>query len=116
MDKRGLGVFLILGMLILLAFGLHLYRLEAKSLWQDEGLSAYRASQNLPFILSNTIFIQGYPTHDTQPPLYFILLHVVFRLAGRSEFSGRFLSLFFSVLAVPLLYLTGRRLFGQVAG
>ncbi|MFQ6001032.1 MAG: glycosyltransferase family 39 protein, partial [Anaerolineae bacterium] len=62
------------------------------------------------------IFIQGYPTHDTQPPLYFILLHLVFRLAGRSEFSGRFLSLFFSVLVVPLLYLTGRRLFGQVAG
>jgi len=32
MDKRELGVFLILGMLILLAFGSRLYRLEAKSL------------------------------------------------------------------------------------
>jgi len=116
MDKRGLGVFLILGMLILLAFGLRLYRLEAKNLWQDEGLSTYRVSQSLPFILSNTIFIQGYPTHDTQPPLYFILLHLVFRLAGRSEFSGRFLSLLFSVLVVPLTYLTGKRLFGQAAG
>lgn len=116
MDKRGLGVFLILGMLILLAFGLRLYRLEAKNLWQDEGLSAYRASQSLPFILSNTIFIQGYPTHDTQPPLYFILLHLVFRLAGRSEFSGRFLSLLFSVLVVPLTYLTGKRLLSQAAG
>lgn len=116
MDKRGLGVFIIVGMLILLAFGLRLYRLEAKSLWQDEGLSAYRASQGLPFILSNTIFIQGYPTQDTQPPLYFILLHSVFWLAGRSEFSGRFLSLLFSVLTVPLTYLTGKRLFGQVAG
>ncbi len=116
MDKRGLGVLLILGMLILLAFGLHLYRLEAKSLWQDEGLSAYRASQSLPFILSDTIFIQGYPTHDTQPSLYFILLHLVFRLAGPSEFSGRFLSLLFSVLLVPLIYLAGRRLFDQAAG
>lgn len=116
MDKRRLGVFLILGILILLAFGLHLYRLEAKSLWQDEGLSAYRASQSLPFIFSNTIFIQGYPTHDTQPPLYFILLHLVFRIAGRSEFSGRFLSLLFSVLLVPTIYLTGKRLFGQAAG
>jgi len=116
MDKRGLKALLILGMLILLAFGLHLYRLEAKSLWQDEGLSAYRASQSLPFILSNTIFIQGYPTHDTQPPLYFILLHLVFRFAGRGEFSGRFLSLFFSVLTVPLIYLTGKRLFSQAPG
>lgn len=116
MDKRRLGVFLILGVLILLTFGLRIYRLEAKSLWQDEGLSTYRASQSLPFILSNTIFIQGYPTHDTQPPLYFILLHLVFRLAGRSEFSGRFLSLFFSVLTVPLTYLAGKRLFGQAAG
>jgi len=114
--KKGLGVFLILGLLILLAFGLRLYRLEVKNLWQDEGLSAYRASQSLPFILSNTILIQGYPTHDTQPPLYFILLHVVFRLAGRSEFSGRFLSLFFSVLTVPLIYIVGKRLFGQAAG
>ena len=116
MDKRGLGVLLILGMLILLAFGLRLYRLEAKNLWQDEGLSAYRASQSLPFILSNTILVQGYPTHDTQPPLYFLLLHLVFRLAGRSEFSGRFLSLFFSVLTVPLTYLTGKRLLSQAAG
>jgi len=114
--RRGLEVFLIMGVLILLAFGLRLYRLEAKNLWQDEGLSAYRASQSLPFILSNTIFIQGYPTQDTQPPLYFILLHLVFRLAGRSEFSGRFLSLFFSVLLVPLTYLTGKTLFGRAAG
>jgi len=116
MGKRGLRVFLILAIFILLAFGLRLYRLEAKSLWQDEGLSAYRASQSLPFILSNTIFVQGYPTHDTQPPLYFIILHLVLRLAGRSEFSGRFLSLFFSVLTVPLIYSTGKRLFGQAAG
>lgn len=116
MDKRKLGILFILGMLILLAFGLRICRLEAKSLWQDEGLSAYRASQSLPFILSNTILIQGYPTHDTQPPLYFILLHLVFRLAGRSEFGGRFLSLLFSVLTVPLTYLTGKRLFGQAAG
>ena len=116
MDKRGLGVLLIVGVLILLAFGLRIYRLEAKNLWQDEGLSAYRASQSLPFILSNTIFIQGYATHDTHPPLYFILLHLVFWLAGRSEFSGRFLSLFFSVLTVSLIYLTGKRLFGQAAG
>jgi len=36
MDK--MGVFLILGMLILLAFGLRLYRLEAKDLWQDGGV------------------------------------------------------------------------------
>jgi len=116
MDKRKLGILFILGMLILLAFGLRICRLEAKSLWQDEGLSVYRASQSLPFILSNTILIQGYPTQDTQPPLYFILLHLVFRLAGRSEFSGRFLSLFFSVLTVPLTYITGKRLFGQTSG
>ena len=116
MDKRKLGILFILGVLILLAFGLRVYRLEAKNLWQDEGLSVYRASQSLPFILSNTILIQGYPTQDTQPPLYFIFLHLVFRLAGRSEFSGRFLSLFFSVLTVPLTYITGKRLFGQTSG
>lgn len=51
-----MGVFLILGMPNLLAFGLRLYRLEAKNLWQDEGRSAHRASQSLPFICSIAIF------------------------------------------------------------
>jgi len=102
--------------MILFAFALRVYRLDAKSLWSDEGLSMYRAHKDLPFILSNQIIIQGVVTHDLQPPLYFILLHFLIEFAGDSEFAAKFLSVIFSVLTVPLLYTVGKKLFDPQVG
>lgn len=105
-----------LGALIILAFALRLYRLEAKSIWLDEGFSIGRANQELSFIFTNTLPIQGFPTHDLHPPLYFILLHFLIGLAGDSEFSARFLPVVFSVLLIPLFYIIGKRLFASQVG
>jgi 4-amino-4-deoxy-L-arabinose transferase-like glycosyltransferase len=100
--------------LILLAFGLRVWGLGAQSLWWDESLSLYRAGQSLPAILSNQIVLtdgtNSLPTVDNHPPLYFLLLAAITRLAGTSEFALRFLSLAASVLLVPLLYVVGQRL------
>jgi uncharacterized membrane protein len=103
--------------LTLLALGLRVYRLEAQSLWSDEGLSLYRARLTLGENLTNVIVVPpGVPTQDTNPPLYFILLSALRAVAGESEFSLRFLSVMAGVAWVPLLYLTGRRLFSAQAG
>lgn len=110
-----LGITL-LALIILFAFALRVYRLDAKSLWSDEGLSMYRAHKDLPFILSNKIIIQGVVTQDLQPPLYFILLHFLIEFAGDSEFAAKFLSVIFSVLTVPLLYTVGKKLFSPQVG
>ena len=89
-------------------------------MWWDESLSHYRATQSIPFILSNQILLKLGPddvrTVDNHPPLYFVLLRMVVLAAGDSEFAMRFLSLVCSVLIVPLTYLCGRRLFGPGTG
>lgn len=101
---------------IFVAFATHTYLLDAKSMWIEEGLSIYRAQLNLPGILSNVIMIQDVATHDTHPPLYFILLHFLIGLAGTSEFVLRFLSVGWGVLLVPLSYVFGTRLLGRRVG
>ena len=72
------------------------------------------------FILSNQIFLNSgrgqVRTVDNHPPLYFVLLHLVIRAAGDTEFALRYLSLACGVLVVPLLYLCGKRLFGADTG
>ena len=92
-------------LLVLIAFALRIYRLDYQSIWRDEGVSLHLAASNIPAILANR-------ASDVHPPLYFILLHFWTGLAGSSELSARFLSLFFSVLLIPSLYCVVRRVFG----
>ena len=82
------------------------------SLWWDESLSWYRALQDLPTILSNTILIQNVVTHDLHPPLYFVLLHFAVLLIGTTEFALRFASTCANVLTLAMLYPLARLLFG----
>jgi mannosyltransferase len=110
-----IGIWLLL-LLTWLAFGLRVYRLDQRSLWTDEGLSVYRARQDVSRILSGEIVIQGVVSKDTQPPLYFLILHLQRLLAGESGFALKFPSAAFGVLAVPLFYALGRRLLSPAAG
>jgi 4-amino-4-deoxy-L-arabinose transferase-like glycosyltransferase len=103
--------------LVWAAFGLRVYRLEAQSLWSDEGLSLYRSRLPLTENLSNVIVVPpGVPTQDTNPPLYFVALSVLRVVAGESEYALRFASVLAGVALVALLYATGRRLFSERAG
>ncbi len=103
--------------LLLIAFALRVYHLDAQSLWSDEGLALYRSRLTLVENLSNIIVVPpGVPTRDTNPPLYFILLSGARALLGESEYALRFLSVAAGVLLVPLLYVTGKRLFSVRVG
>lgn len=87
--------------LVLAAFALRVFRLDLQSLWSDEGLSIYRASQDLASIA-------GLSTAGIHPPLYDSLLHFWILLAGNKEYATRFFSLFFGVLTIALLFQVGR--------
>lgn len=118
--RRQWGQYALLVLLIGLAFARGVYGMGERSLWWDESLSLQRASYDLSRILSNQIILTDTAreviTFDNHPPLYFLLLHFVIKLAGQSEFSLRFPSLAFSVLTVPLLYVVGKQLFEQRVG
>ncbi len=93
-----------LGAILLLAFGLRLYRLGAESLWYDETVSVHLAGKSLPALIAHT-------AGDIHPPGYYLLLHAWTRLAGSSEFAVAFPSLFFGLLLVALAHrLTARTL------
>jgi len=98
-----------------LAFGLFIWRVDAKSLWWDESLSLYRAQRSVAYVLSNRIHIDGLATIDQHPPLYFLLLHLWIRLTGETDLALRWLSVAFGTLISPLLYVSVRYFAGRRA-
>jgi len=98
--------------LIILAFALRVYQLDAKSIWLDESHSLSRASLDPLSIASGKQILGDRIIQDTTPhvPFYFILLHFLIELAGDSDFTLRFLSVIFGVLTVPLIYFIGKKL------
>jgi 4-amino-4-deoxy-L-arabinose transferase-like glycosyltransferase len=107
-NLRRVSWFTALCLIILAAFILRVFRLDFQSLWYDEAFSVYLAHFDLASITART-------AADIQPPLYYYLLNLWIALAGDSEFAVRFLSLFFGVLTIPLLYVTARQLSNQTA-
>lgn len=91
----------VLVLVLVLAFGLRLYRLTDASIWYDEGFSIAMARESLEGMLRWT-------ASDVHPPLYFAALHIWRLLAGESEFSLRFLSVVAGTLTVAALWKLGR--------
>jgi hypothetical protein len=86
--------------------GVLLRFLTTSALWLDEALSVNIAK--LPVRQ-----IPGALRHDGAPPLYYVLLHFWMRLFGRSDVAARSMSGLFSVAALPLVYIAGKRLAGR---
>src|SRR5512135_2926052 len=83
-----------------LAFFLRVYRLADSNIWWDEGWTIWLSRHDLAWIALRT-------ASDEHPPLHYWLMHFWNLAAGTQAFAGRWLSLFFSVLAVALLYRIG---------
>ena len=99
---------------VLVAFAVRLYHLGGESLWYDETVSVYLSRLPLLAMFAHT-------AGDIHPPGYYVLLHAwqaltVPSLAHGLEFLYAFPSLVFGLLALPLLYALGRRLFGPRTG
>ena len=90
--------------ILLLAAGLRFYRLDAQSLWNDEGTSAALALRDLGTIARNA-------SDDIHPPLYYWLLAGWVRLFGDSEFALRSLSALLGLSVVALTMRLAQRWF-----
>ena len=97
--------------IILVAFFLRMYRIDAPCLRGDEAFSITYARQSVPEMLRH--FTTSTEPH---PPLSFFVLHYWGRLAGESELALRFTSAFAGLLVVPLIYVLGRLLFDARVG
>lgn len=98
--KNKLGVIVLL---LLIATGLRAWGLDSQSIWFDEGFSWHAATQPT---LSATV--NG---DSTNPPLYYLLLHVWIRLVGDSEFGLRSLSLLLGVGLLAVMAALAKRWF-----
>ena len=106
---RAQGARLCLGAILLLALALRLYRLDAQSLWNDEGTSVALAGRDLATITRSA-------AADIHPPLYYYLLHAWTGLWGTGEAAARSLSALAGVGVVAATYALGRRTLGAGAG
>jgi mannosyltransferase len=100
-------------LILLLGFGLRMYELERQSMWSDEGLSLYRSGLPPADVAANKIVIDDVETRDTNPPLYFILLHVWRAATGDSVTAMRALGSLVGFLAVPLVYVLAGLVYGR---
>ncbi|MDH4138392.1 MAG: glycosyltransferase family 39 protein, partial [Anaerolineae bacterium] len=96
-------IYILLLVIILLAFTLRVYRLGYQSLWDDEAKSVWVSSWSVTEILVEQ-------SQHEHPPLHYLVLHYWMPLAGESEFAVRFASLFFGLLSVPMIYKLGKAL------
>lgn len=86
-----------LALIVILAGGLRLYRLDALSLWIDEGATAYYA--RLPWRV--VLGLQGW--YDFHPPLYYALVKLA-ALVAPEPLAGRLVSVAAGTLTVGVLH------------
>ena len=101
--------------LVLAAALLRSWHLDHMSIWQDEGLSFYRATQDLRQLLSGHIPLGDLITTDTHPPLYFLLLAGWFKLVGVSAWTAKWLSMLAGLPTIVLVWALARRTVGSRA-
>lgn len=89
---------------------LRLLFIGTDGLWLDETFSIWLASQDLPDMLHWIARLDGHP------PLYYLLLHAWIAFQGDSAYYVRSLSALFGTAAIPVLYLTGKRISGVGMG
>jgi 4-amino-4-deoxy-L-arabinose transferase-like glycosyltransferase len=96
-------------MVVLLALGLRLFRLDGQSLWYDEGVSAYMTPRSFAEIATAT-------SVDIHPPLYYWLLSIWAVPFGQGEIALRGFSVLAGTLMVWTTWRLGRLIGGKAVG
>ncbi|MGC9520943.1 MAG: glycosyltransferase family 39 protein [Anaerolineae bacterium] len=82
--------------IVLLAFALRVWGLNATSLWYDETFVLFHAQQGL------LRAVQGLIREDNALPLHGAILALWVQVAGSGEFAARYLSVLLGTAAIPL--------------
>ena len=91
-------------LVLLLAFGLRMARLQGRPLWYDEAFALLYASSSPAQMVYGTLTpVEGAGAADVHPLLFYFLLHAWMGLVGRSPLAARFLSVGFGMVTVVLL-------------
>ncbi|HNW71272.1 MAG TPA: glycosyltransferase family 39 protein [Bacteroidales bacterium] len=92
-----------------LNFFLKILFVSANDIALDEPFSIYYAQMDLASVFTML-------KTENNPPLHFLLLHYWIKAFGISPLSVRFLSVLFSALTAPVIYLIGQRFFSKQTG
>jgi mannosyltransferase len=95
MSRRSYWLILVL---VLLGFFLRVYRLDHVPLRGDESFTAIFSASPLPELWDVV------RNAEPNPPLYYFLLRAAMFFFGQTDFTTRYLSVLFGLLAIPLLY------------
>ncbi|MFX0072855.1 MAG: glycosyltransferase family 39 protein, partial [Candidatus Hermodarchaeota archaeon] len=88
---------------------LRLINIISEQLWEDEAISIAIATSSNSSFWTKVI-------GDIHPPLYYIILRGWILIFGKSIFSVRLLSVLFSILTLPILYLIGKEIINENLG
>ena len=102
----------LLGIIFITLFGgwLRVLLLATKGMWLDETFSVWLANHTIPDMLQWIVKI------DQHPPLYYLLLHYWIAHNGDTPYYARLLSVLFGTGTIPVIYLIGKRISGDVVG
>ncbi|MCB0118985.1 MAG: glycosyltransferase family 39 protein [Anaerolineales bacterium] len=89
---------------------LRVLMIGTKGLWLDETVSIWLAKQSVADMLQWIVKI------DPHPPLYYLLLHFWMTHYGDTPYYIRLLSALFGTATIPVVYLIGKRISGEVVG
>ena len=103
----------LLAAILLLAFGLRVYRLADQSVWHDEFLAM--GHFNAPNVQSNIALMDLYMPCNMRAPLYYILQYFVAHYFSDSLVVLRLMAVTLGVLGVLALFLLVRRQLGVSA-
>lgn len=88
-------------LILLIAFGLRLYRIETQSFWNDEGNTVRLIQRPVDELIAAA-------GRDIHPPGYYLILKAWSILTGESEFSLRLFSALAGLVTVACVYSIGR--------
>ena len=105
--RSSVGVYVALGVILVLAAVLRFRGLAHESLWFDEALTVIHVRKSFTGMLASAHMLEN------MPPFYFCLLWVWARVFGTSDFAVRLPSAILGVAAVGMLFRVGRELVGR---
>jgi mannosyltransferase len=102
----------ILAIILLIAFILRIYHIDFQSVWLDEIHTLNEANPQKSF----TEVYESLLIAEPHPPLYFYVIHILFKIFGYTTFVARVFSALLGLAGVFSIYLLGKELYNKKVG